>query len=106
MRLTRTAIGLLTAQYRSVLKKCFLINVGLYALLAPAASLTTATAVAVTAMPKTAEASIVDNIMGMLKTGNESWSHSGSSEQEVTFNESTKTATGTVGIVDGGGVIS
>ena len=56
MRLTRTAIGLLTAQYRSVLRKCFLINVGLYALLAPAASLTTATAVAVTAMPKTAVA--------------------------------------------------
>ena len=56
MRLTRTAIGLLTAQYRSVLRKCFLINVGLYALLAPAASLTTATAVAVTAMPNVAQA--------------------------------------------------
>ena len=54
MRLTRTAIGLLTAQYRSVLRKCFLINVGLYALLAPAASLTTA--VAVTAMPNVAAA--------------------------------------------------
>ena len=60
MRLTRTAIGLLTAQYRSVLRKCFLINVGLYALLAPAASLTTATAVAVTAMPKTAEAALIN----------------------------------------------
>ena len=56
MKLTRTGIGLLTRQYRSVLKKCFLINVGLYALLAPAASLTTATAVAVTAMPNVAQA--------------------------------------------------
>ena len=56
MKLTRTGIGLLTRQYRSVLRKCFLINVGLYALLAPAASLTTATAVAVTAMPNVAQA--------------------------------------------------
>ena len=32
MRYTKTAIGLLTAQYRSVLKKCWLINVGLFAL--------------------------------------------------------------------------
>ncbi len=32
MKYTRTAIGLLTAQYRSVLKKCWLINVGLFAL--------------------------------------------------------------------------
>ncbi len=35
MRLTRTGIGLLTAQYRSVLKKCFLINAGLFFALAP-----------------------------------------------------------------------
>ena len=32
MKYTRTAIGLLTAQYRAVLKKCFLINAGLFAL--------------------------------------------------------------------------
>ena len=32
MRYTRTALGLLTRQYRSVLKKCWLINVGLFAL--------------------------------------------------------------------------
>ena len=32
LRLTRTAIGLLTRQYRSVLKKCWAINVGLFAL--------------------------------------------------------------------------
>ncbi len=35
MKLTRTGIGLLTAQYRSVLKKCFLINAGLFLALAP-----------------------------------------------------------------------
>ncbi len=35
MRLTRTGIGLLTAQYRSVLKKCALINAGLFLALAP-----------------------------------------------------------------------
>ena len=32
LRLTRTAIGLLTAQYRSVLRKCWAINVGLFIL--------------------------------------------------------------------------
>ena len=32
LRLTKTAIGLLTRQYRSVLKKCWLINTGLFAL--------------------------------------------------------------------------
>ena len=32
MKYTKSAIGLLTAQYRSVLKKCWLINVGLFAL--------------------------------------------------------------------------
>ena len=32
MTYTRSAIGLLTRQYRSVLKKCFLINMGLFAL--------------------------------------------------------------------------
>ena len=32
MNYTRTAAGLLSAQYRSVLKKCFLINMGLFAL--------------------------------------------------------------------------
>ena len=32
MKYSRTAIGLLTAQYRSVLKKCLLINLGLFAL--------------------------------------------------------------------------
>ena len=30
LRLTRTGLGLLTRQYRSVLKKCWLINVGLW----------------------------------------------------------------------------
>lgn len=38
MKYSRTAIGLLTAQYRSVLKKCLLINLGLYALGAVAAT--------------------------------------------------------------------
>ena len=38
MRYTRTALGLLNAQYRSVLKKCLLINLGLFALGAGAAN--------------------------------------------------------------------
>ena len=38
LRLTRTAIGLLTAQYRSVLRKCWAINVGIFALGAVAAT--------------------------------------------------------------------
>ncbi|MBR2136888.1 MAG: autotransporter domain-containing protein [Alphaproteobacteria bacterium] len=36
MRLSKTALGLLNNQYRSVLKKCFLINAGLFALAMPA----------------------------------------------------------------------
>ena len=32
MAYTRSALGLLSRQYRSVLKKCFLINIGLFAL--------------------------------------------------------------------------
>ena len=32
MTYTRSAIGQLTRQYRSVLRKCFLINMGLFAL--------------------------------------------------------------------------
>ena len=32
MKYSKSALGLLTAQYRSVLKKCWLINVGLFAL--------------------------------------------------------------------------
>ena len=35
LKLTRTGIGLLTRQYRSVLKKCFLIDAGLFFALAP-----------------------------------------------------------------------
>jgi hypothetical protein len=35
LKLTKTGIGLLTRQYRSVLKKCFLINAGLFFALAP-----------------------------------------------------------------------
>ena len=38
LRLTRTAIGLLTAQYRSVLKKCWAINVGVFSLMGKAAA--------------------------------------------------------------------
>ena len=38
MKYTRTALGLLNAQYRSVLKKCLLINLGLFALGAGAAN--------------------------------------------------------------------
>ena len=38
MKYTRTATGLLSAQYRSVLKKCFMINMGLFALGAVAAT--------------------------------------------------------------------
>ena len=38
LRLTRTAIGLLTAQYRSVLKKCWAINVGVFGLMGKAAT--------------------------------------------------------------------
>ena len=41
LRLTRTAIGLLTAQYRSVLKKCWAINVGIFALSSIAAMIPT-----------------------------------------------------------------
>ena len=47
MKYTRAALGLLNAQYRSVLKKCFLINLGLFAL---GASVSTASA-AVTLSP-------------------------------------------------------
>ena len=36
LRLTRTAIGLLTAQYRSVLRKCWAINVGVFGLMGKA----------------------------------------------------------------------
>ena len=36
LRLTRTAIGLLTAQYRSVLRKCWAINVGVFSLMGKA----------------------------------------------------------------------
>lgn len=43
MKYSRTAIGLLTAQYRSVLKKCLLINLGLYALGAVSATPANAT---------------------------------------------------------------
>ncbi len=50
MNYTRTALGLLSAQYRSVLKKCFLINLGLFAL------------GAVTAAP--ASAAIIDDYIG------------------------------------------
>ena len=42
MKYTKTAIGLLTRQYRSVLKKCWLINVGLFALGAPVIAAITA----------------------------------------------------------------
>lgn len=38
MKYSRTALGLLNAQYRSVLRKCFLINMGLFALGAVAAT--------------------------------------------------------------------
>ena len=38
LRLTRTAIGLLTAQYRSVLRKCWAINVGIFGLMGKAAA--------------------------------------------------------------------
>jgi hypothetical protein len=38
MKLTKTGIGLLTRLYRSVLKKCFLINAGLFFALAPSAA--------------------------------------------------------------------
>ncbi|MBR1601145.1 MAG: hypothetical protein IJ677_06150, partial [Alphaproteobacteria bacterium] len=38
LKLTKTGIGLLTRQYRSVLKKCFLINAGLFFALAPSAA--------------------------------------------------------------------
>ena len=36
MRHTKSAIGMLTGQYRSVVKKCLMINLGLFALTAPA----------------------------------------------------------------------
>ncbi|MBP1532425.1 MAG: hypothetical protein ILA52_02890, partial [Alphaproteobacteria bacterium] len=40
MRYTRSALGLLNKQYRSVLKKCFLLNLGLFALAATAQAAT------------------------------------------------------------------
>ena len=43
MKYTRTALGLLTRQYRSVLKKCLLINLGLFMSAAPANAATTVT---------------------------------------------------------------
>ena len=38
LKLTRTAIGLLTAQYRSVLRKCWAINVGIFGAMKQAAA--------------------------------------------------------------------
>ena len=38
LKLTRTGIGLLTRQYRSVLHKCWLINVGLWQAMGDAVS--------------------------------------------------------------------
>ena len=38
IKLSKTAIGLLTAQYRSVLRKCWAINVGIFGLMGKAAS--------------------------------------------------------------------
>ncbi|MBQ8480978.1 MAG: hypothetical protein IJ532_00390, partial [Alphaproteobacteria bacterium] len=35
MKYSRSALGLLKSQYRSVLKKCLMINLGLFALMAP-----------------------------------------------------------------------
>ncbi|MBO6290410.1 MAG: hypothetical protein J6N45_08850, partial [Alphaproteobacteria bacterium] len=51
LRLTRTAIGLLTAQYRSVLHKCWMINVGLFVIGA-----------ATTLMSSTAAAGTIDEV--------------------------------------------
>lgn len=38
MKYSKTALGLLNAQYRSVLRKCMLINLGLFAITAVAAT--------------------------------------------------------------------
>ena len=43
MRYSKTALGLLNAQYRSVLRKCMLINLGLFAITAVAATPANAT---------------------------------------------------------------
>ena len=73
MKYSRTAIGLLTAQYRSVLKKCLLINLGLFALGAVAA--TPANADDPTWTPETTATSWADlavqtdNFMEYLETG-------------------------------------
>ena len=143
LKLTRTGIGLLTRQYRSVLHKCWLINVGLWQAMGDAVSkavsvparlvasllsggalngeafnvldeillsrlferkLTSLTAiglvVAAATMPSKAEAGVLD----ILNTGNETWTQTGSSEQPVSFNETTKTATGTIGINTGNAI--
>ena len=68
MKYSRTAIGLLTAQYRSVLKKCLLINLGLFALGAvsatPANADTTTWSGAITA---------TDDFMDNLATTTPTW---------------------------------
>ncbi|MBO6288713.1 MAG: hypothetical protein J6N45_00110 [Alphaproteobacteria bacterium] len=59
LRLTRTAIGLLTAQYRSVLRKCWAINVGVFGLMGKAAAITVAMIPSVAEAEQTGDAAII-----------------------------------------------
>ena len=73
LRLTRTAIGLLTAQYRSVLRKCWAINVGVFAL-----------ATIVATVPSQAEAMTADEMLAILRNTTTSSEISWSSASKVT----------------------
>jgi hypothetical protein len=66
MRYTKSAIGLLTSQYRSVLKKCLLINLGLYALgaIAPTTANAADTITVVTGVGTTAYENVAQSTDG------------------------------------------
>ncbi len=91
MKLTKTGIGLLTRLYRSVLKKCFLINAGLWFIATSAI------------LPNQAEAITANNLLTYMNSGSVSWiiDSEATEAKSVVFDEITKTATGTIGIYTG-----
>ena len=103
LKLTKTGIGLLTRQYRSVLHKCFLINVGLFALGA-----------ATIMMPSEAEANpttpTADEILSYLgtvsdgvatgSTGHTTWTQSGSAASAFAWETTNSIGSGVIKIGD------
>ena len=99
MKYTRTALGLLTRQYRSVLKKCWLINVGLFALgaagvMVPNEALAGALATITEGSSEDYSVRIVDNYYKVLLNTNAmtsdsnriTWAHgSGSDDYTISF---------------------